>query len=359
MKVSVIIVSYNARYYLEQCLESVQQAMNNIEGEIIVFDNNSPEKPIEKIKNKFPKVQFIVSETNLGFAKANNQAVEMAKGEYVLILNPDTLLPENLFDEILPFADSKSNLGILGVRMIDGDGKFHPESKRNIPNFKNTFGKLFGSFFSNKNGNSYYKEEVNELEVTKAEILTGAFMLLKRDVYQKIGGFDEAYFMYGEDIDLSYTLILNDFENYYYGKTSIIHYKGESTRKDKKYLKVFFGAMHIFVDKYYNDKKIQQFIFNFGLKIRYLIARFFGFFKAEDKKERSSVSIESLQKISDKSEITENIDKILLDGSIFSNRQMIEFISKNHKASRRFFIKPKDMDIIIGGLSITKINGNK
>ena len=356
MKVSVVIVSYNARYYLEQCLQSVLAALHAVEGEIIVVDNDSPEKPIDFIRAKFPTVHFIESPTNLGFGKANNVGVEKAKGEYVLILNPDTLVPEDLFEKILPFADSHSNLGALGVRLIDADGKFHPESKRNIPTFQNTFGKLFGSLFTTKKSKSYYKTEVDEFDVAPAEILVGAFMLLRKSVYQKVGGFDEAYFMYGEDIDLSYTLVLQGFTNYYFGKSTVIHYKGESTRKDVKYLKVFFGAMKIFIEKYYRKNPIQFHLFHLGLQIRYLVARSVGAFKKEDKITKPITPIANMQRIKSEKEIHKKSAQILLDGSVFSHQQMIEIISNHSQINRQFYIHPQGMNVIVGDSRLTEIN---
>jgi len=355
MRISVVIVSYNARYYLEQCLYSVQAALQNTEGEIIVVDNASPEKPIGFIRDKFPDVQFIESKENLGFAKANNLGVEKARGEYVLILNPDTVIPENLFDEILPFADSKTDLGALGVRLIDANGNFHPESKRNIPNLQNTFGKLFASFFDKSKSKGYYKSDVGEFDIAPAEVLVGAFMLLRKSVYEEAGGFDGRYFMYGEDIDLSYTLILNGFINYYFGRSTVIHYKGESTRKDGKYLKIFFGAMEIFIGKYYRKSPVQYLIFKTGLKFRYVWAKLNGSFKPEDKKPKEKVRIDSLQKIHSKSEINENSAQILLDGTIFSHRQMMEIISNHSQPNRQFYIHPKNMDIVIGDPGVTHL----
>lgn len=348
MKVSIVIVSYNARYYLEQCLHSAFDALKFIEGEIIVVDNASPEKPIEKIRSKFPTVHFVESKVNLGFGKANNLGVERAKGEYVLILNPDTVIPENLFQKIIPFADSKKDLGALGVRLIDANGKFHPESKRNIPTFQNTFGKLFGSLLSSEKSKSYYKTEVEENEIAEVEILVGAFMFLRKSVYQKVGGFDEAYFMYGEDIDLSYTLILNGFTNYYHGETTVIHYKGESTRKDKKYLKMFFGAMKIFIDKYYGKNLIQNMVFSLGLKIRYYMALSKGALKNEDKIVKPIIAYESLIRINSSKDINKKSAHVLMDGSLFSNQQMIEILSKNSHLNRHFYIHPKNMKVIIG-----------
>lgn len=354
MRVSVIIVSYNARYHLEQCLYSVEKALENTTGEIIVVDNDSPEKPIGFIRDKFPHVHFIESKENMGFAKANNLGVEKAKGEFVLILNPDTLIPEDLFEKILPFADAQADLGAMGVRLIDANGNFHPESKRNIPSLQNTFGKLFGTLVNQKNAKGYYKTEVGELEVAPAEILVGAFMLIRREVYLEVGGFDPRYFMYGEDIDLSYTLELSGYTNYYFGEISVIHYKGESTRKDTKYLKVFFGAMVIFIGKYYRKNLWQYLLFKTGLKLRYVWARMNGAFKSEDKKKRTSVIPSDLVKIQSKSEINENHNRILLDGNIFNHAEMLEIISNHSKKGRQFFIRPTQMDVLIGDEGVFK-----
>lgn len=354
MEVSIVIVSYNARYYLEQCLYSVETALRNTEGEIIVVDNDSPERPVDFIRDKFPNVRFIESPENLGFAKANNLGVEKARGKYVLILNPDTLIPENLFEEILPFADSHSEMGALGVRLIDANGNFHPESKRNVPTLQNTFGKLFASFIDKSKSKGYYKSDVGEFETAPAEVLVGAFMLMRKQVYENAGGFDGRYFMYGEDIDLSYTLVLNGFTNFYYGGISVLHYKGESTRKDKKYLKIFFGAMGIFIKKYYGKDIIRYGVFSLGLKLRYLWAKLNGAFKPEDKKEKAETELNSLEKINSEFDIKENSARILLDGNIFTNKEMLEIISNFAKPGRQFYICPKNMDVGIGDSGIVK-----
>lgn len=358
MRISVVIVSYNARYYLEQCLYSVEKALENTEGEIIVVDNDSPEKPIDLIRDKFPNIHFIESKENLGFAKANNLGVEKARGEFVLILNPDTLIPENLFEKILPFVEPKPEMGALGVRLIDANGKFHPESKRNIPNFQNTFGKLFGTLINKKNSKGYYKTEVGEFEIFGAEILVGAFMFLRKSVYQEVGGFDPRYFMYGEDIDLSYTLELNDYTNVYYGDISVIHYKGESTRKDKKYLKVFFGAMQLFIQKYYRKNWIEYGLYSLGLKLRFAYANFMGRFKDEDVKVAKKVNLDALFPIKSDTEI-QNHKQILLDGNQFSNQEIIEIISKYHASEREFYIRPKNMDVIIGSNGVFQIKNSQ
>ena len=215
----------------------------------------------------------MASEENGGFAKANNEAIKTATGEYVLILNPDTELEGFYLKEILDFADSKTNFGCLGVRMHDANGDFLPESKRSVPDMMNSFEKLFTNF-KKKNSKSYYRNDVDEYEVAEVEVITGAFFLVKKEVYEKVGGLDESYFMYGEDIDLCYTLLNSGYQNYYYGKVSILHHKGESTVKDEVYLERFYGAMQIFIDKYYRESKPLQYSFmKAGLKLRHKIEK--------------------------------------------------------------------------------------
>lgn len=269
MKLSFIILNYNVTDLLRNCISSIEKFAQNIDYEIIVIDNNSPDTSWKNLISEFPKVIFIENPENEGFAKANNKAVSKARGEYIFLLNPDTELEENYFEEILNFADSKRNFGSLGLRMHDADGKFLPESKRSIPNAVNSFEKLFLNFKKN-NTKSYYRYDIGEFEIAKVEVLTGANLLVKREIYEQIGGMDERYFMYGEDIDFCYTLLQNGFENWYFGKYSILHLKGESTVKDKIYLERFYGAMQLFIDKYYKKKNIvQYFLLSFGLQIRH------------------------------------------------------------------------------------------
>ncbi|ANW96207.1 hypothetical protein AXE80_07920 [Wenyingzhuangia fucanilytica] len=269
MKVSVVIVNYNVRYFLELCLYSVKKALKNIDGEIIVVDNVSKDTSCQMVKDLFPEVILIENKENVGFSKANNQGVAIAKGEYVLILNPDTVVGETLFDQILPFADEQENLGALGVRLIDGTGNFLPESKRGLPRPKTSFERMIGI---NKSG--YYSTYLTKDGIGKIEVLVGAFMLMKKDRYIEVGGFDEDYFMYGEDIDLSYKLTQSGYTNYYYGKSVVIHYKGESTRKDVKYLRHFYGAMKIFYEKHFKLTTLDFLLMRCGIKIVFLIKYF-------------------------------------------------------------------------------------
>ena len=236
-------------------------AAKEIDAEIIVVDNNSPDDSCEMIKRLFPSVKLIENKENFGFSKGNNIGVAEAKGEYLCILNPDTVVAEDTFRKILEFADSKSQLGIAGCQLIDGRGEFLPESKRHIPTPKVAFQKLFG------NTKNYYTNALKPNEVGETDILVGAFMVLKRTIYNEVGGFDEDYFMYGEDIDLSYKVLKSGYVNYYYGNTAIIHFKGESTLKDKVYAKRFYGAMGIFYNKHFKKNSF-EFRVKFSFKNR-------------------------------------------------------------------------------------------
>ncbi|MDQ1163217.1 N-acetylglucosaminyl-diphospho-decaprenol L-rhamnosyltransferase [Chryseobacterium sp. SORGH_AS 447] len=273
MRLSVIIVNYNVTQLLRNCLLSVRNYLADIGYEVIVVDNASTDLSWKNLISEFPEVHFISSETNDGFAKGNNKAIKAAKGEYLLLLNPDTELEGFYMKEILDFADSHKDFGCLGVRMHDAEGNFLPESKRSVPDMFNSFEKLFTNFKKN-NSKSYYRCDINEQAVAEVDVITGAFLLVKKEVYQKVGGLDEAYFMYGEDIDLCYTLLRNGFKNFYYGKTSILHHKGESTVKNEVYLERFYGAMHIFIDKYYRKSKPVQYSFlKAGLNLRHKIEK--------------------------------------------------------------------------------------
>ncbi len=221
MQLSVIIVNYNVRYFLEQCLLSVEKALRGIEGEIIVVDNISPDDSCEMVKKEFPKVILIENKENVGFSKANNQGVAVAKGDFVLILNPDTVVAEDTFSKILFEAKKRPNLGMLGVKLIDGTGRFLPESKRGLPTPKVAFNKLFG--ISSTTTGKYYATHLDENESGVIDILVGAFMLMQRKKYNEVAGFDEDYFMYGEDIDLSYKLLKKGYQNYYFPFNQIIH----------------------------------------------------------------------------------------------------------------------------------------
>lgn len=272
MKLSIIIVNYNVTQLLNNCLLSIQKYVE-VDHEVIIVDNASPDSSWKNLITKFPEYHFISSPANEGFAKANNKAAKAAKGEYLLLLNPDTELEGAYMKDILDFADAKENFGCLGVRMHDAKGNFLPESKRSVPDMFNSFEKLFTNFKKN-NSKSYYRNDIGEYEITPIEVVTGAFLLIKKEVYEKTGGLDETYFMYGEDIDICYTLLKRGYKNYYYGKASILHHKGESTVKDEVYLERFYGAMQVFINKYYRDCKPVQYSFlKAGLSLRHKIEK--------------------------------------------------------------------------------------
>jgi GT2 family glycosyltransferase len=277
MKLSIIIVNYNVSHFLEQCLLSVNKATLSISAEIFVVDNNSPDDSVEMVKTKFPEVQLIDNKKNVGFSKANNQAIAISKGEYVLLLNPDTVVEEDTFINCIEFMDAHPDAGGLGVKMIDGSGKFLPESKRGLPTPSVSFYKIFGLsrlFPTSKKFSKYHLGYLNENETNEIEVLSGAFMWMRKSVLEKIGYLDETFFMYGEDIDLSYRIILGGYKNYYLPKVKIIHYKGESTKKGNlKYVFVFYKAMIIFSKKHFAKKaKAFSFFINIAIYLRAFLA---------------------------------------------------------------------------------------
>lgn len=263
MELSIVIVNYNVRYFLEQCLKSVTEACRGIEAEIWVVDNHSADGSVEMVRNDFPWVKLIANDQNVGFSKANNQAIRQSKGTYVLLLNPDTVVEKDCFTKCLSFMNTHTNAGALGVRMIDGSGKFLPESKRGLPDPETAFYKMFGLsalFPKSHRFGKYHLGYLNEFETHEVDVLAGAFMFIRRSALDQTGLLDETFFMYGEDIDLSFRIQKAGFRNYYYPETTIIHYKGESTKKfSVNYVKVFYQAMIIFAQKHYGKGKARAF----------------------------------------------------------------------------------------------------
>jgi len=259
VQVSIIIISYNVKAYLEQCLYSVYKASKQIEIEIFVVDNNSIDDSVEMVKRNFPEINLICNSENKGFAYACNQAIKLSKGIYTLLLNPDTVIQENSLILCRNFMNEHHTSGALGVRMIDGNGKFLPESKRSLPTPSSAFYKMFGIsrlFPRSKFFGQYQLRYFDENEIHKVDVLSGAFMFIRKEVLDQIGLLDENFFMYGEDIDLSFRISQAGFDNYYFPNTTIIHYKGESTKKSSlKYVKIFYNAMLIFATKHYKGKK--------------------------------------------------------------------------------------------------------
>jgi len=264
MDLSVIIVSYNVRYFLEQCLVSVSKATEHIDSEIFVVDNNSTDGSCAMVSREFPEVKLIMNNENRGFSAANNQALKLAAGRYILLLNPDTLIGEDTFNKCISFMDGHPEAGAMGVRMINGKGKLLPESKRALPTPKTAFFKITGlSYIFPKSGlfSKYYLADLDSMKTTQVEIISGAFMFLRGEAVPGTGLFDESFFMYGEDIDYSYRLLKQGFKNYYYPEVMVIHYKGESTKKESPDVLVnFYKAMIIFVRKHFNNGNLKTLI---------------------------------------------------------------------------------------------------
>lgn len=271
MKLSIVIVNYNVKYFLEQCLRSVDIALKGIDGEVFMVDNASSDQSVEMVQEKFPHVKVIANKDNVGFSVANNQAMCISKGEYILLLNPDTVVEENTFRESIKFMDEHPDAGALGVKMIDGKGNFLPESKRGLPTPWVSFYKIFGLsslFPKSPKYARYHMGHLDKDENHEIEILAGAYMFMRKEALDKCGLLDEDFFMYGEDIDLSYRILKAGYKNYYLADTSIIHYKGESTKKGSlNYVYVFYKAMAIFAKKHFSGTYASMFNFMITLAI--------------------------------------------------------------------------------------------
>lgn len=250
MKLSVVIVSYNVRHYLDECLESVQSALEGIEGEVFVVDNASTDDTLTILPPKYPWVRFIANEENVGFSRGNNIAIRQASGEYVLLLNPDTNVAEQTLREAVAFMDGHQQAGGAGVMMLNGDGTRAPESRRAIPTPWVSALKMLG--FTRR----YYMSHLPWDKPCRIEVISGAFFLLRHTALDTVGLLDEDFFMYGEDIDLSYRLLKGGYENWYL-PFPITHYKGKSTRKtDYRYVHIFYEAMLIFFRKHYSHLSV-------------------------------------------------------------------------------------------------------
>jgi len=273
-QLSVIIVNYIVKYFLEQALLSVQKASVGLDIEVWVVDNSSVDGSVEMVKAKFPSVNVIANEGNVGFSTANNQAIKASNSKYVLLLNPDTVVQEDSFVKCLDYMDKHPEFGGMGVRMIDGKGRFLPESKRGLPTPLVALYKMTGlaSLFSkSRKFGKYHLRYLDEFENHEVEVLSGAYMLMRVSCLDKVGLLDEDYFMYGEDIDLSYRILKGGYKNVYFSETTIIHYKGESTKKrSANYVKVFYNAMVLFAQKHYSQRMAGWFslLIKFAIYVR-------------------------------------------------------------------------------------------
>lgn len=283
MKLSVVIVNYNVKYFLEQCLHSVRRAMKGIDGEVFVVDNNSVDGSIKMLAEKFPEVIVIANKDNKGFSKANNQAIRVSKGKYVLLLNPDTIVEDDTFTKVIAFMEKHPDAGGLGVKMIDGKGRFLPESKRGLPKPSVAFYKIFGLaklFPRSRVFGQYHLTYLDKDKTHQVDVLSGAFMLLRSKTLDKAGLLDESFFMYGEDIDLSYRITLAGYRNYYFPEARIIHYKGESTKKSSvNYVFTFYKAMIIFARKHFTlqNARLFSFLIHLAIWLRASISIFWRF----------------------------------------------------------------------------------
>ena len=300
------------RYFLEQCLRSVERAINGLDAEIIVIDNHSKDESCKMVRELFPKVILIENKENVGFSKANNQAVAVAKGEYICVLNPDTAVEEDIFKLALQYSEKQPNMGALGVYLMDGTGNFLPESKRNLPTPKVSLLKLAG--FSQQ-----YYSDIPENSSGIVEVLVGAFMFLKRSIYVEVGGFDEDYFMYGEDIDLSYKITQAGYNNHYLGSATVLHYKGESTQKDKIYFDRFYGAMQIFYRKHFNKNVFLENAVNIAVAGAKKVRRV-----TSNRKQRPLEKVSHQYFLTTNSKMVEKLNKVTQENFVMVTRDFLD-----------------------------------
>ncbi len=364
MQLSVIILNYNVRYFLEHCVLSVQKALEGIDGEIIVVDNNSSDASCVMMQQKFPSIKLITNKENLGFPKGNNIGVAAAKGEFLCILNPDTVVAEDTFSKILNPKNWSSNTGIIGCKLIDGTGNFLPESKRGVPTPWVAFTKIFGLYkFSNSLG-KYYALHLSENESGKVDILVGAFMVMQRKLYNKIGGFDENCFMYSDDIDLSYRVLQEGKHNYYFHETTVIHYKGESTIRDGKYMKRFQEAMNFFYIKHFKVSIFFKGFMKIGIVLFSIVKRFQGKIKEKVQPENYVLVTENSNKSQLINALEENLNvkftetisdvnrtEFIIDLNTISFKKAIHWMENNKKKNYTFKLLPPNSNFILGSNS--------
>jgi GT2 family glycosyltransferase len=364
MQLSVIILNYNVRYFLEQCVLSVEKALEGIDGEIIVIDNDSSDDSCAMMKQRFPHIKLIENKENTGFPKGNNIGVAQAKGDYLCILNPDTVVAEDTFITILNTKNWSLNTGIIGCKLVDGTGNFLPESKRGIPTPWVAFTKIFGLYKLSNVFGKYYAQHLSENQSGEVEILVGAFMVMKRELYLEMGGFDENCFMYSDDIDLSYMALQRGKTNYYVHETSVIHYKGESTVKDGTYMKRFQEAMNFFYKKHF---KVSVF-FSAFMKIGIVVFSFLKMFQGKSQpkkvpekyvfisdnellKQRLEAKLQKEVRLASVDSEIAKSSEIILDANYVSFKDIISFIEQNKNKSHTFKILPPNSNFIIGSNS--------
>lgn len=363
MKLSVVILNYKVPYYLMLCLESVQQSLQNIDAEIIVIDNHSEDDSCQLVNRHFPEVRLIANTTNEGFSRGNNKGIARAKGDLICLLNPDTVVSESTFEQLLLFTEKHPNFGIIGPKLIDGRGCFLPESKRNIPRPGVALKKLF-------NQTEGYYAALDKNATGRVDVFVGAFMLMNKARYHEVGGLDEDYFMYGEDIDLSYKFRKAGYDNYYLGSETVLHFKGESTVKNKTYRNRFYGAMMIFYQKHFQKNKLTLAGVKLGLQLAKASHRFrkstaptpcppaVVYWLGQDDNARqkfakkTTTEVQRLQvKILPKSSVHPSL--YIIDMSKFSYGQALNMMETYSSPKHQFRFKPKGFDFVIGSDSST------
>lgn len=276
MKLSVIIVNYNVKEYLQNLLYSIVKAAREIDHEVIVVDNASDDGSVELIKEKFPSIKLISNKENLGFGKANNIGLSLSKGEFILLINPDTIIQEDTLTKMFSFFELNPQAGLAGCKILNPDGSFQLACRRSFPGPWTSFCKVTGLsnlFLNSRLFARYNLTYLNENETYEVDAISGSFMMLRKEIYEKVGGFDEQFFMYGEDLDLCFRVQKAGFQNFYVHTTQIIHYKGESTRRSNlEETKVFYNAMHLFVKKHLSSSFIVETILRSAITFRKLIA---------------------------------------------------------------------------------------
>ena len=367
MQLSVIILNYNVRYFLEQCVLSVQAALKGIEGEIIVVDNNSADDSCAMMKQRFPHIKLIENKENAGFPKGNNIGVAAASGKYICILNPDTVVAEDTFTKVLAFAEAQKDLGIIGVKLVDGAGNFLPESKRGVPTpwvAVTKIGGFYKLFPKSSLFNKYYAQHLGENEAGPVDILVGAFMIMERSLYLDVGGFDEDCFMYSDDIDLSYTVLKKGRVNYYFSGTTVIHYKGESTVKDGTYMNRFREAMQFFYKKHFRSSPAFDVLMRTGTLFFALAKKnkksavwepdYYILF-SKDEELCKALQDKLQKKVTRFGHFEHNIVPsrnsgagIILDGELLSFIEIIAVMEKYRKCGLTFKIRPPGSNFIIG-----------
>lgn len=363
--------------------------MEKVSGEVIVVDNQSTDNSVSFIQNNYPDVQVIANQNNVGFGRANNQGIALAKGEYVLLLNPDTLVPENCFENCIDYLEKHPEKGALGVKMVDGSGRFLPESKRGLPTPQTAFFKMLGLhhlFPKSPLIARYYHGNISTTTTHDVDVLTGAFFMARKNIGDKCGWFDEAYFMYGEDIDLSYTFTRSGNPIVFFPQSSIVHFKGESSKDvDQKYIDSFFGAMQIFYTKHFQSQysPLLRYLVLGGIYAKASAVRLAQLFTQRQNKKRHSKSRrfvawahtkinkdactgllkQGVPFISSNEELNTFLEQhsgeislvFTSDVSIADQITMMERVSKTYSKTEFFFLSPKN-DFILGSPS-KKANG--